>query len=178
MRHVNAIPEPQRQLLHAIEAEWRARSSRGSDRGASSEHTGAPGVFVLFVGPSGSGKTMAAELLASRLHLGLYRVDLSAVTSKWAGQTEKNLARVFADADRPNTMLFFDEADAVFGKRTEVKDSHDRYANIEVAYVLELMEAFHGLAILATNAREDIDDAFLGRIRHVVPFTRPVDGAR
>ena len=176
MVSIDEIPEPQRQLLNDIEAEWRARSSRHSDRGASADGTGAAGLFVLFVGPSGSGKTMAAELLARRLHLGLYRVDLSVVLSKYIGETEKNLERIFEEAERTGAILFFEEADALFGKRTEVKDSHDRYGNVEVAYMLERMKAFRGLAILATNARSGIDDAFLRRIRQVVPFASPVGG--
>jgi vesicle-fusing ATPase len=133
------------------------------------------GLAVLFCGPSGTGKTMAAEALASDLALDLYRIDLSQVVNKYIGETEKNLRRVFDAAEASDCILFFDEADALFGKRTEVKDAHDRFANIEISYLLERMEQFKGLAILATNRRKDLDEAFLRRLRYVVEF--PVPGA-
>jgi SpoVK/Ycf46/Vps4 family AAA+-type ATPase len=131
------------------------------------------GTSVLFTGPSGTGKTFAAEVLAHELRLDLYRVDLSQVVSKYIGETEKNLRRVFDAADQGGVVLLFDEADALFGKRSEVRDSHDRYANIEVSYLLQRMETYRGLAILTTNMRDAIDQAFLRRIRFTVTFPFP-----
>jgi SpoVK/Ycf46/Vps4 family AAA+-type ATPase len=136
------------------------------------------GISALFVGPSGTGKTMAAEVLARELRLDLYRIDLSAVVSKYIGETEKNLRRVFDAAEQGGSILLFDEADALFGKRSEVRDSHDRYANIEVGYLLQRMEAYRGLAILTTNMKSALDPAFLRRIRFVVQFPRPDSAAR
>jgi SpoVK/Ycf46/Vps4 family AAA+-type ATPase len=136
------------------------------------------GVSALFAGPSGTGKTMAAEVLAGDLRLDLYRIDLSAVVSKYIGETEKNLAQVFAAAEQGGAILLFDEADALFGKRSEVRDSHDRYANIEVGYLLQRMEAYRGLAILTTNLKGALDPAFLRRLRFVVQFPRPDASAR
>ena len=120
------------------------------------------GLTALFAGPPGTGKTMAAEALASAIGLPLYRIDLSQVVNKYVGETEKNLRRVFDAADVAELILFFDEADSLFGKRTEVKDAHDRYANLEISYLLERMERFKGLAILATNRRKDLDQASPG----------------
>lgn len=131
------------------------------------------GISILLAGPPGSGKTMCAEILAIRLDLPIYRIDLSQVVDKYIGQTEKNLKRLFDAADISDTILFFDEADSLFGRRTEVRDSHDRYANLEVSYLLERMERFKGLAILATNRKKDIDDAFLRRLRYVLNFPLP-----
>jgi hypothetical protein len=131
------------------------------------------GVAALFAGPSGTGKTMAAEVLARALDLDLYRIDLATVVSKYIGETEKNLKRLFDAADQGGAILFFDEADALFGKRTEVKDSHDRYANIEVNYLLQRMEDYRGLAVLATNRKTALDRAFLRRLRFLVDFPFP-----
>lgn len=131
------------------------------------------GISALFTGPSGTGKTMAAEVLARHLRLDLYRIDLSAVVSKYIGETEKNLRRLFDVAERGGAILFFDEADSLFGKRTEVRDAHDRYASIETNYLLQRMEAYGGLAILATNLRKAIDAAFGRRIRFTVEFRFP-----
>ena len=131
------------------------------------------GVAVLFCGPPGTGKTMGAEALATELELPMFRIDLSQVVNKYIGETEKNLRRIFDAAEAADCLLFFDEADALFGKRTEVKDAHDRYANIEVSYLLERMERFKGLAVLATNRRKDIDEAFARRLRFVVEFPLP-----
>jgi vesicle-fusing ATPase len=131
------------------------------------------GLAVLFCGPPGTGKTMAAEALATRLKLDMYRVDLAQVVSKYVGETEKNLRRIFDAAEASDCLLFFDESDALFGKRTEVKDAHDRYANIEVSYLLERMERFKGLAILASNRRKDMDEAFLRRLRYIIEFPVP-----
>jgi vesicle-fusing ATPase len=131
------------------------------------------GLAVLFAGPPGTGKTMAAEAIAAELDVPLYRIDLSQVVNKYIGETEKNLRRLFDAADSADVILFFDEADALFGKRTEVKDAHDRYANLEISYLLERMERFRGLAILATNRKKDLDEAFLRRLRFVVEFPLP-----
>ena len=135
------------------------------------------GISVLFAGESGTGKTMAAEVIANELQLGLYRIDLSAVVNKYIGETEKNLRRLFDAAEEGGAILFFDEADALFGKRSEVKDSHDRYANIEINYLLQRMEAYSGLAILATNLKGSLDSAFLRRLRFTVnfPFPGPIE---
>lgn len=134
---------------------------------------GSRGITALFAGPSGAGKTMAAEIIAGHLDLDLFRVDLAGVVSKYVGETEKNLRRVFDAAERCGAILFFDEADALFGTRTEVRDSHDRYANIEVDYLLQRMEDYAGLAILATNRRTALDPAFLRRLRFVIDFPFP-----
>ena len=134
------------------------------------------GVSALFTGESGTGKTMAAEVLAGELELDLYRIDLSAVVSKYIGETEKNLKQVFDAAEAGGALLLFDEADALFGKRSDVKDSHDRYANIEVSYLLQRIEAYQGLAILTTNLKSAMDRAFQRRIRFTVNF--PFSGRR
>jgi SpoVK/Ycf46/Vps4 family AAA+-type ATPase len=136
------------------------------------------GLSALFAGPSGAGKTMAAEVLANHLRLDLYRIDLSAVVSKYIGETEKNLRRLFDAAEGGGSILFFDEADSLFGKRSEVRDSHDRYANIEVNYLLQRMEAYRGLAVLATNLRSALDSAFLRRLRFIVEFEFPAAAQR
>jgi len=131
------------------------------------------GLNVLFTGPPGTGKTMAADVLAGVLGLDLYRIDLSTVVSKYIGETEKNLARIFAEAQSSNAVLFFDEADALFGKRTQVRDAHDRYANVEISYLLQKMEEYQGLVILATNLRKNIDEAFVRRLHFMVDFPLP-----
>jgi len=131
------------------------------------------GVTALFTGESGTGKTLAAEVLARELELDLYRIDLAATVSKYIGETEKNLRRLFAAAEASGAVLLFDEADALFGKRGEVKDGHDRYANLEVAYLLQRMESYRGLAILTTNLRSNVDRAFLRRLRFVLQFPFP-----
>jgi len=136
------------------------------------------GLNVLFAGPSGTGKTMAAEIIANELGLDLYKIDLSTVISKYIGETEKNLDRIFTEAQNSNSILFFDEADAVFGKRSEVKDSHDRYANIEVAYLLQKMEEYDGIVILATNLRKNLDEAFARRMHFSVEFPQPEEPDR
>ena len=131
------------------------------------------GLSLLFAGPSGTGKTMAAEVLARELGVDLYKIDLSTVISKYIGETEKNLSRIFAEAATSNAVLFFDEADALFGKRSEVRDSHDRYANIEINYLLQRMEEYEGTVILATNLRKNMDDAFVRRIQFTIEFPFP-----
>ncbi len=131
------------------------------------------GLSVLFAGPSGTGKTMAAEIIAGELGLELYKIDLSTVVSKYIGETEKNLSRIFNEAETSNSILFFDEADALFGKRSEVRDSHDRYANIEVGYLLQRMEEYEGAVILATNFRKNMDEAFVRRLHFTIEFPFP-----
>ncbi|MEO7232681.1 MAG: AAA family ATPase [Polaromonas sp.] len=131
------------------------------------------GLSVLFCGPPGTGKTMAAEALATELALPMYRIDLSQVVNKYIGETEKNLRRIFDAAETSDCLMFFDEADALFGKRTEVRDAHDRFANIEISYLLERMERFKGLAVLASNRRKDLDEAFTRRLRHILEFPMP-----
>ena len=131
------------------------------------------GLIILFSGQNDTGKTMAAEVLANELRLDLCRVDLSAVVSKYVGETEKNLRQVFDAAEVMGSVLFFDEADALFGKRTEVKNSHDRYASIEIDHLLQLIEAYEGVAILTTKMKEVIDEAFLRRILYVIEFPIP-----
>jgi SpoVK/Ycf46/Vps4 family AAA+-type ATPase len=131
------------------------------------------GVNALFAGPSGTGKTMAAEIIASELGLDLYKIDLSGVVSKYIGETEKNLDRIFAAAENANAIAFFDECDALFGKRSEVRDSHDRYANIEISYLLQKMEEYEGVAILATNLRQNLDESFIRRLAFIIHFPFP-----
>jgi hypothetical protein len=167
------LPESQRHILHEIALHVRHRFTVHEQWGFCRQSTRGLGISTLFSGPSGTGKTMAAEVLANELRLDLYRIDLSQVVSKYIGETEKNLARVFEAAEGGGAILLFDEADALFGKRSEVKDSHDRYANIEVSYLLQRMESYHGLAILTTNMKSALDPAFLRRIRFVVQFPFP-----
>jgi hypothetical protein len=143
--------------------EWRVGQKLASSRG----------VTVLFAGPPGTGKTMAAEVIAAELGLDLYKIDLSTIVSKYIGETEKNLEKIFREAQSSNAILFFDEADAIFGKRSEVKDAHDRYANIEVSYLLQRMEAYDGVTILATNLRANLDEAFTRRLQFAVDFPFP-----
>jgi hypothetical protein len=172
------VPETERRTLREVVMHVRHRLLVQEGWGFAQKSRRGLGVSTLFAGPSGTGKTMAAEVLAGELRLDLYRIDLSAVVSKYIGETEKNLRRVFDAAEHGGAILLFDEADALFGKRSEVKDSHDRYANIEVGYLLQRMEAYRGLAILTTNMKSALDQAFLRRIRFVVQFTRPDLAAR
>jgi hypothetical protein len=167
------LPDAQSELLHTIVAHVRHRGEVYDAWGFRDTGGRGLGISALFAGVSGTGKTMAAEVLARDLRLDLYRIDLSQVVSKYIGETEKNLRRVFAAAEESATILLFDEADALFGKRTEIRDSHDRYANIEVSYLLQRMEAYRGLAILTTNLRNALDQAFLRRLRFVVEFPFP-----
>ena len=160
-------------LLRQVAGQVRTRFRVYEDWGYAARTTRGLGISALFAGESGTGKTMAAEVLAGELDLALYRIDLSAVVSKYIGETEKNLRRVFDAAEQGGAILFFDEADALFGKRSEVKDSHDRYANIEINYLLQRMEGFSGLAILATNMRSALDTAFMRRLRFVINFPYP-----
>ncbi len=167
------LPEAQRNVLREIAAHVRQRAKVYETWGFAGKGSRGLGVSALFFGVSGTGKTMAAEVLAEMLRLDLYRIDLSSVVSKYIGETEKNLRRVFDAAEEAAAILLFDEADAIFGKRSEVKDSHDRYANMEVSYLLQRMEAYRGLAILTTNMKSALDTAFLRRIRFMVQFPYP-----
>ncbi len=166
------VPEVKTQLREICERVATREAVRRDWSGAS-VHGRALGVTALFVGASGTGKTLAAEALACELGLDLYRIDLAGIVSKYIGETEKNLDRVFAAAENANAVLFFDEADALFGKRSEVKDAHDRYANIEVAYLLQKMEQLDGLAILATNLKQNLDEAFARRLTFTLNFPFP-----
>jgi AAA+ superfamily predicted ATPase len=167
------LPEHEKQLLCQIALHLRQRAKVYQSWGFAAKSSRGLGISALFAGPSGTGKTMAGEVVANELRLDLCRIDLSQVVSKYIGETEKNLRRVFDAAEDSAAILLFDEADALFGKRSEVKDSHDRYANIEVSYLLQRMEAYRGLAILTTNRKEALDPAFLRRIRFVVEFPFP-----
>jgi hypothetical protein len=167
------LPGGSRQTLEAIAAHVRQRGHVYDAWGFGGRGPRGLGISALFAGPSGTGKTLAAEVLANTLGLDLYRIDLSQVVSKYIGDTERNLARVFDAAEQGAAVLLFDEADALFGRRGEVKDSHDRYANIEVSYLLQRMELYRGLAILTTNLKDSLDPAFLRRLRFVVPFPFP-----
>lgn len=167
------LPEPQTRMLHEIAMHVKQRFKVYEEWGFGSRGSRGLGISALFTGDSGTGKTMAAEVIANELNLDLYRIDLSQVVSKYIGETEKNLRRVFDAAEEGGAILLFDEADALFGKRSEVKDSHDRYANIEISYLLQRMEAYRGLAILTTNMKSALDSAFLRRIRFIVQFPFP-----
>ncbi|MCY1078711.1 ATP-binding protein [Archangium lansingense] len=167
------LPEVQQQVLRDVLTHVRHRSRVYETWGFASKGARGLGISAMFAGPSGTGKTLAAEVLAHELRLDLYRIDLSQVVSKYIGETEKNLRRVFDAAEEGGAILLFDEADALFGKRGEVSNSHDRYANIEVGYLLQRMEAYRGLAILTTNMKSALDPAFLRRIRFVVQFPFP-----
>ena len=167
------LPKREKQLLRSIITNIRQRYTVYDEWGFRDPGDRGLGVTALFAGDSGTGKTMAAEVMATELRLDLFKIDLSMVVSKYIGETEKNLRKVFDSAEEGGAILFFDEADALFGKRSEVKDSHDRYSNIEVGYLLQRMEAYRGLAILTTNMKDSLDKAFLRRIRFVVNFPPP-----
>jgi hypothetical protein len=170
------LPPLQMQMLRQLASQSRNRMTVYERWGFSQRGRRGLGLTALFSGPSGTGKTLAAEVLAAELQLDLYRIDLSAVVSKYIGETEKNLRQVFDAAETGGVLLLFDEADAIFGKRAEVKDSHDRYANIEVSYLLQRMESFQGVAILTTNSKTSLDKAFERRLRFTIDF--PFPGAR
>ncbi len=172
------LPARERDILREVSAHVRARRRVHEDWGFAGKSARGLGISALFEGPTGTGKTMAAEVLARDLQLDLYRIDLSQVVSKYIGETERNLRVVFDAAESGAAILLFDEADALFGTRTEVKDSHDRYANIEVSYLLARMESYRGLAILTTNAAAAIDTAFLRRLRFIVHFPFPDEAER
>jgi hypothetical protein len=172
------LPAASQATLREIAVQVRQRATVYGRWGFGERANRGLGISVLFAGASGTGKTMAAEVLATELDLDVYRIDLSQVVSKYIGETEKNLRRVFDAAEEGGAILLFDEADAIFGKRSEVKDSHDRYANIEVSYLLQRMEAYSGLAILTTNMKTALDTAFLRRLRFTVDFPFPDHTAR
>jgi hypothetical protein len=172
------LPDEQRAILLQIVGHVRHRHRVYETWGFARRGGRGLGIGALFAGVSGTGKTMAAEVIADALHLDLYRIDLSQVVSKYIGETEKNLRRIFDAAETSGAVLLFDEADALFGKRTEVRDSHDRYANIEVSYLLQRMESYRGLAILTTNLKSALDTAFVRRLRFVVQFPFPDAGQR
>ncbi|MEG9436336.1 ATP-binding protein [Edaphobacter sp. HDX4] len=167
------LPATEAGLLREIAAQVGSRGKVYGEWGFGNRMNRGLGISALFAGDSGTGKTMAAEVIANDLRLNLYRIDLSAVVSKYIGETGKNLRRLFDAADDGGAILFFDEADALFGKRSEVKDSHDRYANIEINYLLQRIEAYRGLAILATNMKSSLDTAFMRRLRFIVNFNFP-----
>jgi SpoVK/Ycf46/Vps4 family AAA+-type ATPase len=172
------LPDKTLRLLRQIANRLRHHATVFEEWGWANGTTRNQGLFALFQGKSGTGKTMSAEIIAHDLGLDLYQVDLSRMVSKYIGETEKNLDQVFTLASRSNAVLFFDEADALFGKRSEVRDSHDRYANMEISYLLQRMERYDGLVILATNLRNNMDDAFTRRIHFVVPFPFPDAASR
>jgi hypothetical protein len=172
------LPDMQKDTLRQLAAQVRNRLKVMLDWGFGGRGARGLGIGALFAGESGTGKTMAAEVLGRELQLDLYRIDLAPVVSKYIGETEKNLRRVFDAAEESGAILLFDEADALFGKRSEVKDSHDRYANIEVSYLLQRMESYRGLAILTTNLKAALDVAFQRRLRFVVQFPFPDQALR
>ena len=172
------LPSEQKELLCHITDQVFQRNLVYEDWGFREIMNRGLGISALFTGESGTGKTMAAEVIANDLKLDLFRIDLSAVVNKYIGETEKNLRKLFDAAEDSGAILFFDEADALFGKRSEVKDSHDRYANIEINYLLQKMEAYRGLAILATNMKSALDKAFVRRLRFIVNFPFPDAKAR
>lgn len=171
--HDLVLPDVQKLILKDITVHARQKIRVYDNWGFAAKSARGLGISALFAGASGTGKTMAAEVIAQRLDLDLYRIDLSAVVSKYIGETEKNLRRIFDAAESGSVILLFDEADALFGKRSEVRDSHDRYANIEISYLLQKMEEYRGLAILTSNMGDAIDSAFLRRLRFIVRFPLP-----
>lgn len=172
------LPEDKLTQLKEICSQSRYRYRVFGEWGFERKLSHGKGLSALFSGPPGTGKTMAAEVIARELLVDLYKVDLSGVVSKYIGETEKNLSRIFQEAETSNAILFFDEADALFGKRTEVSDAHDRYANIETSYLLQKMEEYEGIVILATNLRENMDEAFTRRLRFLIEFPFPDEGNR
>lgn len=167
------LPDVQLETLRQIAAQVRRRAQVYENWGFGGRGGRGLGITCLFAGPTGTGKTLAAEVLANHLQLDLYRIDLSQTVSKYIGETERNLSRIFEAAEAGGAVLLFDEADALFGRRSEVKDSHDRYANLEVSYLLQRMETYHGLAVLTTNLKDSLDPAFQRRLRFVVTFPFP-----
>ena len=167
------LPLDQLQLLREICNFVKYRALVYEQWGFESKLVLGKGLYSLFSGPPGTGKTMTAEIMAGELGLDLYKIDLSTVVSKYIGETEKNLSRIFQEAETSNAILFFDEADALFGKRSQIGDAHDRYANIEVSYLLQKLEEYEGIVILATNLRRNLDDAFLRRFHFTVEFALP-----
>jgi SpoVK/Ycf46/Vps4 family AAA+-type ATPase len=172
------LPGDQLSILHEIIDTVCGRPKVLEEWGVGEKLAPSSGVTVLFSGPPGTGKTMAAQIIAKGLGLDLFKIDLSSIVSKYIGETEKNMERIFSEAESSNAILFFDEADALFGKRSEVRDSHDRYANIEISYLLQRMEAYDGVTILATNLRANLDEAFTRRLQFAVNFPFPDEADR
>ena len=172
------LPESQSGILRQIVANALQRARVYNQWGFATRYERGLGLSALFAGASGTGKTMAAGILAKELQRDLYQIDLATVVSKYIGETEKHLRRIFDAAERSGAILLFDEADALFGKRSPVKDSHDRYANLEVSYLLQRMESYRGIAILTTNAQNSLDPAFQRRLRFVVQFPFPDEPSR
>ena len=167
------LPADQRALLAEMISTVRSRPRVLDEWGLGHKLVSSRGITALFSGPPGTGKTMAAEIISTELGLDLYKIDLSTVVSKYIGETEKNLEKIFTEAQSSNSILFFDEADSLFGKRSEVKDSHDRYANLEISYLLQRMESYDGITVLATNLRANLDEAFTRRLQFVIDFPFP-----
>lgn len=176
--HELILPDDQMMQLRELANQVKHRQVVMTEWGFGDKLSLGKGINALFAGPSGTGKTMAAEVIAKDLGLDLFKIDLSGVVSKYIGETEKNLNRVFSEAEHSNAILFFDEADALLGKRSEVKDAHDRYANIEIAYLLQKMEEYEGLVILATNLKKNMDEAFVRRIQFIIEFPFPDESYR
>jgi SpoVK/Ycf46/Vps4 family AAA+-type ATPase len=172
------VPDRLREILEDFTFEARDRSAFWDRNGARRLFPRGTGLVALFCGPPGTGKTMAAQVIAADLELDLFRIDLASVVSKYIGETAKHLSRIFSRASRMNAILLFDEADALFTKRTEVKDSHDRYANADTSYLLQLLEEYTGVVVLASNKRQNIDPAFIRRVRYVFEFPRPETAER
>lgn len=176
--HDLVLPEDQLSQLQEMANQIKHRHKVLEEWGFARKISLGRGINALFSGPSGTGKTMAAEVISHELNLDLYKIDLSTVVSKYIGETEKNLSRLFGEAEHSNSILFFDEADAIFGKRSEVKDAHDRFANIEVAYLLQKMEEYEGITILSTNFKKNLDTAFVRRMQFIVDFPPPDEEQR
>jgi SpoVK/Ycf46/Vps4 family AAA+-type ATPase len=172
------LPPDPAQMLKEIVQQVRNRSLVYEKWGFDTKLSYGKGLNVIFAGPSGTGKTMSAEIIAGELKMDLYKIDLSNMVSKYIGETEKNLERIFNEAGESNAILFFDEADSIFGKRSEVKDAHDRYANIETGYLLQKMEEYDGIVILATNLRKNLDDAFIRRMHFMIEYPFPEEEDR
>lgn len=167
------LAEPQHEVLRGIVSRMNFKESVKASIGNTAKALLDAGVAVLFVGPNGRAKTTAATVLANELNLALYRIDLTRVVSQYVGETEKNLNRLFDQAGAAGAILFFDEADALFDRRSEVKDSHDRYANLEINYLLQRLETYRGLAIFSVNRLKSLDEAFTRRFHCVLEFARP-----
>ena len=172
------LPDSQKQLLSHICSQMENKYTVYEEWGFGRTVAYGRGVTVVFAGPPGTGKTMAAQILSKELKLELYKIDLSQMVSKYVGETEKNLAAVFKEAEISNAILFFDEADSLFGRRTEVKSSNDRYANLETSYLLQRLEEYEGMTILATNYLKNIDEAFMRRMKYIIQFQFPDAAAR
>ncbi|HLT02618.1 MAG TPA: ATP-binding protein, partial [Geminicoccaceae bacterium] len=167
------LPERLRQALEDFAFEAHDRVRFWEDAATRRLFPRGTGLVALFGGPPGTGKTMAAQIVAAELEMDLFRIDLASVVSKYIGETAKHLRQIFARAARMNAVLLFDEADALFSKRTDVNDAHDRYANADTSYLLQLLEEYRGIVVLATNKKQNIDPAFIRRVRYVFDFPRP-----